>query len=71
MGSGSYAHAGGTYRNTSVDRNVIDRLNEITSGIKVSAHVPAVVSHKQNAVVRLGMRRDCVVTSVARDLDSR
>ena len=61
MGSGSYAHAGGTYRNTSVDRNAVDRLMEITSGIKVSAHVPAVVSHKQNAVVRLGMRRDCVV----------
>ena len=38
----SYAHAGGTYRNTSVDRNAVDRLMEITSGIKVSAHVPAV-----------------------------
>ena len=61
MGSGSYSHAGSVYRNTSVDRNVIDRLNEITSGIKVSAHVPAVVSKKQNAVVRLGMRRDMVV----------
>ena len=60
MGSGSYAHAGGVYRNTSVDRNAIDRLNEITSGIKVSAHVPAVASKKQNAVVRLGMRRDMV-----------
>ena len=60
MGSGSYAHAGATYRNTSVDRNAIDRLVEITSGIKVSSHVPAVVSHKQNAVVRLGMRRDMV-----------
>ena len=60
MGSGSYAHAGSVYRNTSVDRNVIDRLMEITSGVKVSAHVPAVASKKQNAVVRLGMRRDMV-----------
>ena len=60
MGSGSYAHAGAVYRNTSVDRNVIDRLMEITSGVKVSAHVPAVASKKQNAVVRLGMRRDMV-----------
>ena len=60
MGSGSYAHAGSVYRNTSVDRNAIDRLNEITSGIKVSAHVPAVASHKQNAVIRLGARRDMV-----------
>ena len=60
MGSGSYAHAGGKYRNTSVDRNVIDRLTEITAGVKVSAHVPAVASHKQNAVIRLGARRDMV-----------
>ena len=54
MGSGSYAHAGAVYRNTSVDRNVIDRLMEITGGVKVSAHVPPVASKKQNAVVRLG-----------------
>ena len=60
MGSGSYSHAGSVYRNTSVDRNAVDRLVEITSGIKVSAHVPAVASKKQNAVVRLGMRRDMV-----------
>ena len=60
MGSGSYSHAGSVYRNTSVDRNAVDRLVEITSGIKVSAHVPAVASKKQNAVVRLGARRDMV-----------
>ena len=28
--------------------------------MKVSAHVPAVASNKQNAVIRLGMRRDMV-----------
>ena len=28
--------------------------------MKVSAHVPPVASKKQNAVVRLGMRRDMV-----------
>ena len=61
MGSGSYSHAGSVYRNTSVDRNVIDRLMEITAGLKVSAHVPPVASKKQNAIVRLGMRRDMVV----------
>ena len=32
----------------------------VTAGVKVSAHVPAVASHKQNAVIRLGMRRDMV-----------
>lgn len=60
MGATTYAHAGGLYRNTSVDRNVIDRLMEITGGVKVSAHVPAAASNKQNGVVRLGMRRDMV-----------
>ena len=60
VGAGTYAHMGESYRNNSVDRNAIDRLMEITSGLKVSAHVPNVVSNKQNGLVRLGMRRDMV-----------
>ena len=31
-----------------------------TAGVRVSAHVPGVASHRQNCVVRLGMRRDMV-----------
>ena len=60
MGAATYAHAGASYRNASVDRNAVDRLMEITGGVKVSSHVPAIASKKQNAVVRLGMRRDAV-----------
>ena len=61
MGAGTYAHAGSVYRNTSVDRTVLDRLMELTGGVKVSAHVPAVSNaNKQNAVIRRGMRRDMV-----------
>ena len=60
MGSGTYGHAGGVYRNTSVDRTALDRLSDITGGIRVSAHVPAVSTSKQNAIIRLGMRRDMV-----------
>ena len=61
MGAGTYAHAGSVYRNTSVDRTVLDRLRELTGGVKVSAHVPAVSNaNKQNAVIRRGMRRDMV-----------
>ena len=59
-GAATYKHMGSVYRNTSVDRNVIDRLMEITGGIKVSAHVPPVASNKQNAVIRRGSRRDMV-----------
>ena len=32
----------------------------VTAGLKVSSHVPAAASNKQNAVIRLGMRRDMV-----------
>ena len=60
VGAGTYANMGAQYRNDSVDRNALDRLSEITGGVKVSAHVPAVASNKQNSVIRLGMRRDMV-----------
>ena len=55
MGAGTYAHAGEVYRNTSVDRTALDRLMEITSGVRVSAHVPDVASNRQNSIIRLGM----------------
>ena len=60
MGAGTYAHAGKVYRNNTVDTPVLDRLMDITSGVRVSDHVPAVASSKQNAVIRRGMRRDMV-----------
>ena len=41
LGSATYAHAGGVYRNTQVDFPVLDRLMALTGGVKVSAHVPA------------------------------
>ena len=60
VGGGTYAHAGGVYRNNSVDRTALDRLIEVTGGVRVSAHVPDVAANKQNAIVRLGTRRDMV-----------
>ena len=62
MGSKTYAHAGSIYRNTSVDRSALDRLMELTSGVMVSAHVPAAAGTpaKQNALIRIGTRRDFV-----------
>ena len=60
MGSHGYGHAGRVYRNTSVDRTALDRLMEVTGGVQVSAHVPDAQSNRQNAVIRLGMRRDFV-----------
>ena len=61
MGSSTYAHASGEFRsNNAGDRAALEDLMAVTGGVRVSAHVTAVASNKQNAVVRLGMRRDMV-----------
>ena len=67
MGSGSYAHAATVYRANNSDDSALDVLMARTAGVRVSAHVPAVVSNKQNNVVRLGMRRDMVAPHVGRN----
>ena len=61
LGSATYAHAGSAYRANQTETSALDRLMEIVSDVKVSAHVPAVgATKKQNNVIRLGMRRDAV-----------
>ena len=60
MGNGTYAHAGGVYRATEADRTALDRLDDITGGVRVSAHVPAEASNKQEAIIRLGNNPDMV-----------
>ena len=60
MGSETYTHAGQEYRHQNADDLALARLVAITSGVKVSAHVPALAATKQNALVRLGLRRDMV-----------
>ena len=61
VGSGTYAHASGVFRSTNAgDRAALEDIMAVTAGVKVSAHVPNVASNKQNAVIRLGSRRDAV-----------
>ena len=60
MGAGTYAHAGSVYQ-SSAYKSALALLEQDSGGVRVSAHVAAVSnSNKQNAVVRLGMRRDAV-----------
>ena len=60
-GAGTYGHMGSVYRSNNADYSVVDSLMAKTAGVRVSAHVPAVsAAHKQNSVIRLGMRRDMV-----------
>ena len=60
VGSSIFAHMGTVYKSTETDVSAVDRLMAVVGmdNIRVSAHVPSVVNKKQNAVVRLGMRRD-------------
>ena len=58
MGSATYAHAGGTYRANEADVTALGRLMDVTGGVRVSAHVPAAASNKQNVLCRRGMRAD-------------
>ena len=37
------------------DRTVLDRVMDITGGVRVSAHVPAAASNRQNVVIKRGM----------------
>ena len=61
MGAATYGHAAGVFRSDNAgDRAALEDLMGVTAGVKVSAHVPAVSGNRQNAVIRLGARRDMV-----------
>ena len=59
MGSETYGHAGSVYQSTAF-KSALSALEQDSGGVRVSAHVPAVASNRQNAIIRLGMRRDMV-----------
>ena len=58
MGSGTYGHAGSKYQ-TNPHLSALDALMAKVP-VRVSAHIPAVASTKQNNIIRLGMRSDYV-----------
>ena len=60
VGAATFKDLGQTYRNTSVDRSALDRLMELTSGVRVSAHVPVPATNRQNVVIRRGMSMTAV-----------
>ena len=57
VGAGTFTHAAGTYKGNNSDESGVERLQEKSGGLRVSAHVPDVASNKQNALIRLGMER--------------
>ena len=60
MGASAYAHAASQYRGNNDNMDALMSLMDATAGVRVSAHVPALVSTKQNAIIRLGNARDMV-----------
>ena len=62
VGAGTYGHMAAQFRsNNAGDRAAVEDLMDVTGGVKVSAHVPAVSNaNKQNAIIRRGRRRDMV-----------
>ena len=60
VGAATYKDVGQTYRNTSVDRSALDRIMELVSGVRVSAHVPIPATNRQNVVIRRGMSETAV-----------
>ena len=57
MGSATFGNAA-TKLPTNGEENALARIRNDSGGVRVSAHVPAVASNKQNALVRLGARPD-------------
>ena len=59
MGSDTFGNAA-TKLPSAGEENALARIRNDSGGVRVSANVPATASHKQNALVRLGNRRDMV-----------
>ena len=59
MGSDTFGNAATKFP-TNGEENALARIRNDSSGVRVSAHVPGEASSKQNAIVRLGTRRDYV-----------
>ena len=60
MGSATFAHAASQYRGNNDNTDALMAMKAAGVGVKVSAHVTPLASTKQNAIIRLGMRKDMV-----------
>ena len=61
LGQGTFNHASAAYKGNNSDESGVERLQEKSGGLMVSAHVPDVSGNKQNALMRLGMERGAAV----------
>ena len=60
MGAAGFAHAAAQYRGNNDNTDALMAMKSAGVSVKVSAHVPGLSGTKQNTIIRLGMRKDCV-----------
>ena len=51
LGQGTFAHASAAFKGNNSDESGVERLQEKSGGLMVSAHTPAVSGNKQNALI--------------------
>ena len=61
VGAPTFAHASAAYKGNNSDESGVERLQEKSGGLMVSAHIPDVASNRQNCLIRLGMERGAAV----------
>ena len=61
VGQGTFAHASAAFKGNNSDESGVERLQEKSGGLMVSAHAPDVASNRQNALIRLGSARGAAV----------
>ena len=64
VGAPTFAHASAAYKGNNSDESGVERLQEKSGGLMVSAHVPDVASNRQNCLIRLGMERGAAVQPI-------
>ena len=56
MGNETYGHAAAQFRSANAgDRAALEDLQAATGGVRVTSHVPAAASSRQNNIIRLGL----------------
>ena len=70
MGAATYKDLGQTYRMTTVDRSALDRIMELVSGVRVSAHVPGPVNQQAGRGNQAGREYQCGCSNLGRGDDN-
>ena len=60
LGDDVYTILAGAYRGTGTNETALDSMMAKTGGVRLSAHIGATASKKQNALLRVGTRMDAV-----------